>query len=100
MLEGCQQDGEIGWNCQLYVNALKLWPQLAEDLAWFRRLRQAYPNSHMRYECNLRALVSRSLLDVCSQTQFEDIQNVQVGPRSLARECLVRFSVVSVDISE
>ena len=67
MLEGCQQDGEIGWNCQLYVNALKLWPQLAEDLAWFRRLRQAYPNSHMRYECNLRALVSRSLLDVCSQ---------------------------------
>ena len=33
MLEGCQQDGEIGWNCQLYVNALELLSRLAENLA-------------------------------------------------------------------
>ena len=32
--------------------------------------------------------------------QFGDIQNVQVGPKSLARECLMRFSVVSVGMSE
>ena len=32
--------------------------------------------------------------------RFGDIQNVQVDPRSLARECLMRFSVVSVDMSE
>ena len=32
--------------------------------------------------------------------QFGDILNVQVGPKSLAREYLMRSSVISVDISE
>ena len=100
MLLGCQQDGEI----RIELLALHECPGTVITVSGrsrlIRILGEPYPNSHMGYECNLRALVSRSQLDVGSRSQFGNIQNVQVGPKSLARECLMRFSVVSVDISE
>ena len=64
MLEGCQQDGEI----KIELPALRECPETVITVSGRSRLTrtlgQTYPNSHMRYECNLRAVVSESLIHV------------------------------------
>ena len=71
MLEGCQQDGEIRIELPALRECLGTIITVSGRSRLIRIVGRTYPNSHMRYECNLRALVRRSLLDVWSQNLIQ-----------------------------
>ena len=67
MLEGRQQDEKTSTGMQALRECLETVITVSGRSCLMRTLGQTYPNSHMRYKCDLRIVVSGSHFDVSSQ---------------------------------